>query len=179
MTSETENYSKLSTFFSEEYRSLKAYAQSRIDDAADRDAEDIVQEVAVNIFSRASTTLPIENIAGFVYRSIRNKVVDIMRSKKKEYGNSKPDQLLAELGEQVYEEAEEDFSDEMTEELKQAIADLKPAYRDIVIAIDLEGYTYKEIALETGIPQGTLMSRRHRALSLLFKALEKKKQNIH
>ncbi|SHI56649.1 RNA polymerase sigma factor [Pseudozobellia thermophila] len=179
MSSETDNYNKLASFFSEEYRSLKVYAQSRIDDTVDRDAEDIVQEVAVNIFSRASTTLPIENIAGFVYRSIRNKVVDIMRNKKKVRDHNDPEKLITNLGEHLYEETEQVFSDQMADELKTAIANLKPAYREIIVAIDLEGYTYKEIALETGIPEGTLMSRRHRALSLLFKALEKKKQNIH
>ena len=60
----------------------------------------------------------------------------------------------------------------MKNELINAITNLKPDYQDIIIAIDFEDYTYKEFSEETGIPEGTLMSRRHRALSLLFKQLE-------
>ena len=47
MISDTENHKKLKTFFDDEYHSLKAYAKSRIDNAADRDAEDIIQDVAL------------------------------------------------------------------------------------------------------------------------------------
>ncbi|HET8736907.1 MAG TPA: sigma factor-like helix-turn-helix DNA-binding protein, partial [Pricia sp.] len=61
-------------------------------------------------------------------------------------------------------------------ELKKALGNLKPHYRDIIVAVDFEGYGYKQIAMETGIPQGTLMSRRHRALSILLKDLETKKE---
>ncbi|WP_223170348.1 RNA polymerase sigma factor [Maribacter aquimaris] len=64
----------------------------------------------------------------------------------------------------------------MKNELKQAILKLKPLYRKIIFVIDFEGYTYKEISLETGIPEGTLMSRRHRAIALLYKELESKKE---
>ncbi|MFT4576243.1 MAG: DNA-directed RNA polymerase specialized sigma24 family protein [Polaribacter sp.] len=47
----------------------------------------------------------------------------------------------------------------------------------MILAIDVEGYSYKEISQETGIPKGTLMSRRHRAISILFQNLENKKNN--
>ncbi|HET8736230.1 MAG TPA: RNA polymerase sigma factor, partial [Pricia sp.] len=63
MTSDSENYKNLRTFFNEEYHALRSYAKSRIDDAADRDAEDIVQEVALKIFSRSNSASPITNIA--------------------------------------------------------------------------------------------------------------------
>lgn len=80
MTSDSENYRNLKIFFDEEYRSLRAYAKSRIDDTADRDAEDIVQDVALKLFSRRDNASPINNIAGYVYRAIRNKIVDLMRT---------------------------------------------------------------------------------------------------
>ncbi len=70
-----------------------------------------------------------------------------------------------------------DYPEELKDELKKTILRLKPDYRDIIIAIDFENYTYKEIALETGTPIGTLMSRRHRAISLLYKQLKQKKTN--
>lgn len=180
MSSETDNYKKLSTFFSEEYRSLRAYAQSRIDNATDRDAEDIVQDVALKVFSRANGNLPIENIAGFVYRSIRNKVVDILRTRKLETRNVEDEhQQITSLAEEVFGEEEPPYGPKLNEALKTAITNLKPPYRDIIIAIDFEGYSYREVSQETQIPEGTLMSRRHRAISLLFKALENKTEKTY
>ena len=178
MVSDTDNYKKLQSFFSEEYNSLMAYAQSRIDDATDRNAEDIVQDVALKIFSRAEDLTPINNIAGFVYNSIKNKIIDIMRTKKGEkHPESELESRLLEFTELFYGKSDNSYSDQMKKELKKAIINLRPFYRDIIIAIDFEGYSYKEVALETGIPEGTLMSRRHRALSILLKELEHKKEN--
>ena len=59
------------------------------------------------------------------------------------------------------------------------MSELKQVYRDIVIAIDFEEYTYKELSERTGIPAGTLMSRRHRALAELSKKLENIKASSH
>ena len=77
MISETGNYKKLKLFFKEEYHLLKAYVNSRINDAADRDAEDIIQDVALKIFSRSDSLSPINNVAGYVYNSIKNKIIDV------------------------------------------------------------------------------------------------------
>ena len=84
---------------------------------------------------------------------------------------------LTGFADNFYDNSEQAYSDEMKAELKKAIFNLKPHYREIILAIDVEGYSYKEIAHETGIPIGTLMSRRHRAISILFKDLENKKNN--
>ncbi len=178
MISDTENYKNLKTFFNDEYHSLKAYAQSRIKDAADRDAEDIVQDVALSIFSRAEGSLPINNIAGFVYSSIKNKIIDLMRTKREETRfESEMELRLNEFVELFYSPSDNSYSDDMMIELKKAIGSLHPRYREIILAIDFEGMSYKVISRNTGIPEGTLMSRRHRALSLLFKHLENKKDN--
>ena len=180
MGSDSENYKSLKAFFSEEYHSLRSYAQSRINDTADRDAEDIVQDVALKLFSRADSASPIENVAGFVYHAIRNRIIDLIRTKKNR--SSIEDQVemrLAEFAELFYGTTDNAYSEEMVTELKRAIGDLKPVYRNIITAIDFEGYTYKELAMETEIPEGTLMSRRHRALALLYTELKQKKETTN
>ena len=180
MTSDTENYNNLITFFNEEYHSLKAYARSRIADTADRNAEDIVQDVALNIFSRTDSALPIDNIAGFVYNSLRNKIIDLLRTKKNRLSfENEMEDRLAEFTELLYGKSDNSYTKQMKSELKKAIVNLKPHYREIIVAVDFEGYGYKEISEETGIPEGTLMSRRHRALALLLKELETKKERIN
>jgi RNA polymerase sigma-70 factor (ECF subfamily) len=178
MISDSENYKKLKTFFVDEYHSLKAYVKSKIEGTAERDAEDILQDVAVKLFSRAENATPIDNMAAFVYNSIRNRIIDLMRTKKPRTSTLEGTlHLGSEFIEQSYGETDSPFSDRMVHELKLAIENLKPPYREIIIAIDFEGYTYKKVSAETGIPIGTLMSRRHRALSLLLRELESKKEN--
>lgn len=180
MNSDKENYKNLKVFFNDEYQSLKAYVRSRIDDTANRSAEDIIQDVALQIFSRDDDLSPIHNVAGFVYNSIRNKIIDLMRTKKKEISlENTIENRLTEFTEQLYGKSDNSYSEKMKVELKSAIFNLKSYYQNIIVAIDLEGYSYKELSVETGIPVGTLMSRRHRALSILFKQLEIKKESIN
>lgn len=177
MAAKTENRNNLTTFFNEEYYSLRSYVQSKIQDTSERDAEDIVQDVALRVFSKADDILPINNIGGFVYSAIRNRIIDIMRGRKEhKYSSDDIDRQWQDFAELFYGDADNSYSPEMEQALKNAVTELKPVYRDIIIAIDFEGYTYKEIAIRTGISTGTLMSRRHRAMSLLLKNLENIKE---
>ncbi len=177
MTSDNQNRNNLKAFFRDEYNSLKAYTKSRIDDTADRDAEDIIQDVVLNILSRPENLSPIDNIAGFVYRSIRNKIVDLLRSKRKEINTeNEMENRLVEFTELFYGKSDNTYSEDMKGALKRAIIKLKPDYKNIIRAIDFEGFTYKELSMESGIPEGTLMSRRHRAIAILYKELETKKE---
>lgn len=177
MTSETENKKKLESFFRDEYQSMKGYVSSRIRTSADRDTEDIIQDVALRLFSGADRYAPINNVAGFVYHSIKNKIIDVMRKDKPTNNEADQNELkLIEFTELLYGKSDNSYPEELFEELKSAIMSLKKEYRDIILAVDFEGYSYREISIETGIPQGTLMSRRHRAIALLHKELKLKKQ---
>ena len=175
MNFEPDNHTKLNTFFKEEYQGLKKYVKSRISESADRDAEDIIQDVALNLFSRQNNN-PIQNVAGFVYGSIRNKIVDVMRSRKINTNiNEEREEKIVDLMEWLYQKADNSHSERMKHELKNAIAGLKPEYQHVILAIDFERLSYKELAAESGIAAGTLMSRRHRALGILNQKLGKKK----
>ena len=181
MNPESENNKKLKDFFGKEYHSLKAYVNSKIKTNINRDAEDIIQDVALKLFSGADRYSPINNVAGFVYYAIKNKIIDVMRTSNKHvinHDNQNEAKLMA-FAALLNTEADNTYPEQMKSELKTAILSLKPKYRDIVIAIDFENYTYKEIAFETGIPVGTLMSRRHRAISNLYKTLKTKKEIIN
>ena len=176
MTSETENKKKLESFFKDEYQSMKSYVNSRIRSSTDRDPEDIIQDVALRLFSGADRYAPINNVAGFVYHSIKNKIIDVMRKGKHAHNEENENELkLIEFTELLYGKSDNSYPEQLMEELKVVIMDLKKEYRDIILAVDFEGYSYKEISDETGIPQGTLMSRRHRAISILHKELKNKK----
>lgn len=165
----------LTQFFTQEYGSLKRYVRSRIRHTYESDAEDIIQDVALKLFSRPADALPIQNIGGFVYSAIAHRIIDVMRTKKL---RADDDQLLERAWEEFSELFHSDgtlpYPKEVTEHLKMALAQLKAPYKDIIIALDIEGYSYAEISNETGIAQGTLMSRRHRAIGMLHKKLKTK-----
>jgi|TARA_R110000737_G_scaffold53512_1_gene75150 RNA polymerase sigma factor (sigma-70 family) len=170
--SDTENKAKLNVFFENEYGRMRSYVYSKIDNSADKDAEDIIQDVALKLFSRENSS-PINNVAGFVYSAIRNRIIDAMRTKKPNSNfDDESEVRLVEFMEMFYGKADNSYSEEMKEELIRNIARLKPHYKQIIIAVDFEGWNYKELAKEMGIPEGTLMSRRHRALSILNKQLK-------
>lgn len=178
--SEPSNRNKLSSFFGNEYDRLTSFVHSRISDSAEKDAEDIIQDVALKLFSRADNYSPINNVAGFVYNSIKNKIIDSLRTNKENKKSNLDDEREPDLVgfmELFYGEADNSYSEEMKSALIKAITELKPDYKEIIIAIDFEAYTYKEWSLKTGTPEGTLMSRRHRALSILNKKLKNKLNN--
>ena len=58
------------------------YVRRLIDDAAERDGEDIVEDVIVNLFDKADITSPIDNLTAYVYRSLRNRIIDYLRKKR-------------------------------------------------------------------------------------------------
>lgn len=177
MALETEKDQQFKTFFNKEYHNLKAYVHSRIEDSADRDAEDIIQDVALKVLSR-NQMLPIQNITGFFYRAIKNKIIDILRQKpQNEHAQDDFESQFSDFVASFYQTHEHAFSEHTKIALKNAIFELKPIYRDIILAVDIEGYSYREISEETGIPEGTLLSRRHRAVSILLQKLKKDKIN--
>lgn len=173
MVSGKQPHNNLTDFFEEEYSSLKSYVRSKIKHTMESDAEDIIQDVALRIFSRPLDALPIHNIGGFVYNAIKNRIIDVMRVKKERIHDEKNLELLwTEFTSIFYDDYPLEYPEQLTELLKIAIDELKPVYKDIIVAMDFEGYTYREISEQTGISAGTLMSRRHRAISILMRKLE-------
>ncbi|SFR35086.1 RNA polymerase sigma-70 factor, ECF subfamily [Robiginitalea myxolifaciens] len=174
MSAKEDNYSNLSRFFQEEYQALNGFVRSRIGNTTEEQAEDVVQDVALRLFSRSDDLGRINNIAGYVYHAIRNRIVDIRRGKDPD-ANPEEEfwERLADLAQQVHPEYTEEYPDKLIREMRKAIGALRPEYRDIILAIDFEGYTYREIAAEWGVSPGTLMSRRHRALHILNRKLSR------
>ena len=168
---ESNNNQKLTDFFGREYDALKGYVKTRIRDTAHSDAEDIIQDVALKLFAGADRYGPIHNVAGFVYRSLKNKIIDVMRSSTKQQSADLQNDM-AELVEQIQVAERFDNSEALSQLLEKSIDQLKPAYKSIIVAVDYQGYTYREIAEKTGISIGTLMSRRHRAIGILYQYLE-------
>lgn len=163
----------LREIFEKEYARLVNYTRRLFDDTSDMNAEDIVQEVALNMFSRVDFDSDVENGIGYVFRAIRNKVIDLYRKRKilvsidKDEENSEMTEL--ESGE-ISVEANLELEEEI-ERLNFAIENLSDDHREIVVATEIEGRSFAEISMMTGIPVGTLLSRKHRAMANLQKII--------
>jgi len=177
MTTDIENKNKIRNFFKEEYGSMRSYIRSRISDASDRTADDILQDVALKMFSRSDYSSPINDVAAYVYFTIKNKIIDIFRSRKqiKLYESEQTEKFEASVNEftdVIYGKSDNDYTEEMKIELFNEIGNLKDEYKKVIIAINFEGYSYSELSEEMNVPVGTLLSRHHRAMSVLIKKFE-------
>ena len=150
--------SRLAEYLRQERQALIGYVRRRIDDAADHEAEDIVQDVVVHLFDRADPSIPIQNLAAYIYRALRNRIVDFYRRRRE---TAALQEAQVGSGEDPSLEIEKE---EMLDDVFAALERLSDKEKAIVLATEMEGRTFKELAEDWGIPIGTLLARKSRAL---------------
>ena len=157
---------RIADFLAAEWGRLVGYVRSWIDDTADRDAEDIVQDVFASVFENADVTAPIADLSAYVYRSLRNRIVDVYRKPRRTTALNEP------VLDSRYEASAQAEHREDRERLFDAIDALVPAQREVLVATELEGRSFRELSEEWDVPIGTLLARKHRAVHALRKTLE-------
>lgn len=168
---------QVSEFVAKEHQKLVAFVRSRLQDSSERDGEDIVQDVMINLFDRADVTAPIDNLSAYIYRCLRNRVIDILRSRKRTLSldaelEKGAKSTLADLLHDVrYSTVSDLEQQEIRHEMYAAIDALADEEKAVVIATELEERTFRELAGEWGIPLGTLLARKSRAMQKIRKAL--------
>ncbi|HPS58625.1 MAG TPA: RNA polymerase sigma factor [Spirochaetota bacterium] len=163
------NSDKISGFFVGEYRRMVGYVRRIIEDASDRDSEDIVQDVMAGFFEAADITRPVENLSAYIYRSLRNRVIDIMRSRREhlslDASDPKTGLSLSECLEDIrYNTEDAVLMEIMRDTLEDSVLNLPDEMKEVFIMTEFEGRSYSEISKMTGIPPGTLLSRKSRAI---------------
>lgn len=135
------------------YRAAWALSGSR------EDAEDLVQETYARVLARPRL-LRNEDDLGYLLRALRNTFLNQKRSQNRRVRPAPlPDQLelvpdpQARQPETALEAAE----------LFAAVAALPDDFRDVLVAVDIAGLSYKETAKALRIREGTVMSRLYRA----------------
>jgi RNA polymerase sigma-70 factor (ECF subfamily) len=160
-------------FFSREREKLIAYIRSRITLPEGMTEEDILQDVALNVFSRFDPEEPIRRIASYVYASLRNRIIDLMR-KRKAYQAVPLEEDRLDDGNYVGEPDSESHEDPMSEGIEimyEAMSALNDAQQSIVRETELNGRTFRELSEESGIPLNTLITRKRRAMATLTKEM--------
>jgi RNA polymerase sigma factor (sigma-70 family) len=147
--------SRLAEFLRQERQALVGYVRRRIDDAAGHEAEDIVQDVVVD---RADPSIPIQNLAAYIYQALRNRIVDFYRRKRETVALQ---EAQVASGQDPSLEIEKE---EMLDDVFEAMERLSVEERAVVLATEMEGRTFRELAEDWGIPIGTLLARKSRAL---------------
>ncbi len=163
MTAE-QHRSRLSQFLAAEWRHLVLSVRSWLADTAERDAEDVVQDVALRLLETTGLSEPIRDLSAYVYRALRNRVVDLYRRRRPGW-QPLPEELPDARG------PAPDAGQELRQGLFAAIDRLPEAQRAVFLATELEGSSYRELSEKWGVPIGTLLARKHRAVKTLRASL--------
>ncbi|OGI06318.1 MAG: hypothetical protein A2Y40_03245 [Candidatus Margulisbacteria bacterium GWF2_35_9] len=154
-------------FFKTEYFRLVQFVKKRIDDTANLEPEDFVQEVIANVYALTD----IENITAYFFRALRNELSDFYKKKDRIKHVSLDKYMTMDDGSNFDPSIISDNKDRQIM-INEAIDSLDPHDKEIVIATFFEGKTFKELSKSWGIPINTLLSRRARALQKLKKILK-------
>jgi RNA polymerase sigma-70 factor, ECF subfamily len=123
------------------------------------DAEDLVQETYARVLGRPRL-LRRDDDLGYLLRTLRNVFIDTRRA-----GARRPATVPLPC-DQVLGDARGGRTAELVLEATavfDAIAALPDPFREVIVAVDLVGLSYREAAALLGVREGTIMSRLHRA----------------
>ncbi len=149
---------------------LRNFIRRRVADP--RDAEDVLQDVFYKLVEANRLLMPIDHVTGWLFRVARNRITDLFRKKQPE--NFSDAALQDEEGEVLLIEdllPSPDAGPEalylrnvLLEELELALDELPEDQREVFVAHELEGRSFKELAAETGVSLNTLLSRKRYAV---------------
>jgi RNA polymerase sigma factor (sigma-70 family) len=178
MISMTEQNRQISEIVAEERSRLRNFIRRRVPDPSD--AEDIVQEVFYELVEANRLLMPIDHVTGWLFRVARNRITDLFRKKKPESFSDRA--VEGEDGELLKIEdllPSPDAGPEalyvrgvLLEELEFALDELPDEQRDVFVAHELEGRSFKELSAESGVSVNTLLSRKRYAVLHLRERLQ-------
>jgi RNA polymerase sigma factor (sigma-70 family) len=158
---------------------LRNFIRKRVADSSE--AEDILQDVFYELVEASRMMRPIEQVSAWLFRVARNKIVDFFRKKRPEASIHEP-RAATEDSESLTLEDLLPSSDQgpeaafarsvLLEELEEALEELPEEQREVFVAHELEGLSFKEIAARTGVGVNTLLSRKHYAVIQLRERLQ-------
>ncbi len=143
------------------------------------DAEDLVQEVFYKAFRSIDQFEPGTNLRAWLFKILVNThISQYRRSSKDPTASGYDDVEEFSMYSQVHSRAESltDSPDSvlnqfLEKDIRNAIERLPEAFRDVVLLIDVEGFSYQEAADILNVPVGTIMSRLFRSRKMLQKFL--------
>jgi RNA polymerase sigma factor (sigma-70 family) len=169
---------RISDVVKREQSRLRNFIRGRVADP--RDAEDILQDVFYELVEANRFLMPIDHVTGWLFRVARNRITDLFRKKRPERFS---DAAVADEDEESLRLEDllpsPDAGPEalyarnvLLEELELAIDELPKEQREVFVAHELEGRSFKEMAAATGVSVNTLLSRKRYAVLHLRERLQ-------
>ena len=137
---------------------LARFIRRRVPDS--RDAEDVLQEVFSELVQANRLLMPIEHVTGWLFQVARNRITDLFRKRTPEEEPGVADLLPSpDAGPDAVHARRR-----VLEELLQALRELPAEQREVFLAHEVEGLSFKEMAAATGVSVNTLLSRKRYAV---------------
>ena len=159
-----------------EQRRLRNFIRARVANVDDGD--DILQDVFSELVEATRLMKPIANLSGWLFRVARNRITDRFRRKRADQFTDEPiageEHLLFEdLLPSPDAGPEAAYARQvLLQELDAALDELPDEQRDVFIAHEIEGHSFKELAEDTGLSINTLLARKHYAVVRLRRRLQ-------
>jgi len=169
---------QISEIVAEERSRLRNFIRRRVPDPAD--VEDIVQEVFYELVQANRLLMPIDHMTGWLFRVARNRITDLFRKKKPEaFGDTSmadEDSDVMQIEDLLPSPAAGpdalDVRSVLLVELDLALDELPDEQREVFVAHELEGRSFKELSVESGVNVNTLLSRKRYAVLHLRERLQ-------
>src|ERR1041384_2013894 len=160
---------RISEIIAGEQSRLSNFIRRRVPDPSD--VEDILQEVFYERVEANRLLMPIDHVTGWLFRVARNRINDLFRNKKPvSFSDAAPINLDGDDGpDALY------VRHVLLDELELALDELPDEQREVFVAHELEGRSFKELSEESGVNVNTLLSRKRYAVLHLRERL----QSIH
>jgi RNA polymerase sigma factor (sigma-70 family) len=170
---------RISDVVKREQSRLRNFIRRRVADPLD--AEDILQDVFYELVEANRLLMPIDHVTGWLFRVARNRITDLFRKKKPESlsdsaaacADDEPARLEDLLPSPDAGPDALYARNVLLNELELAVDDLPEEQRDVFVAHELEGRSFKEMAAETGVSVNTLLSRKRYAVLHLRERLQR------
>ena len=169
---------RISDVVTREQSRLRNFIRRRVPDP--RDAEDILQDVFYELVEANRLLMPIGHITGWLFRVARNRITDLFRRKKpasfSDTAVADEDNELLRLEDLLPSPADGPEAlyarSVLLEELELAVDELPVEQREVFVAHELEGRSFKQMAAATGVSVNTLLSRKRYAVLHLRERLQ-------
>ena len=162
---------RISEVINREHARLRDFIRRRVRDPGD--AEDILQDVFFELVEAYRMMKPVEQVTAWLFRVARNRITDLFRRENREAQRTGPATvregrealLLGDMLPSPNAGPEAAYARSvLLEELEEALDELPEEQCEVFIAHELMGYSFKELAEQTGVSVNTLLSRKHYAV---------------
>jgi len=160
---------------------LRSFIRKQVADLAD--AEDILQDVFFELTEAARLMKPAEQVTAWLYRVARNRIVDLFRRRKaislnEPAGNDEDARVLEDLLPSPDAGPDAIYARNLLfDAIEDALDELPENQREVFLAHEVEGRSFKELAEETGVSVNTLLSRKRYAVLHLRERLKELRQD--